>query len=192
MKRLLAIIPLLFSLLGCVQSIQPFYKDNQVFYDPKLAGTWTNGDQDSTLVITANDKDKDYNAVYTDKDSKTGRFIVHLAKVQDHMLADVYPDLHDDDIKGNDQFKYQLLPVHSFLIVEYAPPDMKVRVMDLDWFNKYVQGHPSEVAFEKAADDRIIMTAPTEQVQTFVLSHLKTPGAYGDAQDVIRIPATQP
>jgi hypothetical protein len=142
--------------------------------------------------VTGNDKDKDYNMLYTDKDGKSSPFIVHLAKVRNRMIADIYPDDMDNQVKGNDEYRLYLVPVHSFMIVEYSPPDLRFRQMDLDWFNKYVQAHPKEIQCETADPDRRLLTAPTEQVQAFVLRHLDTPGAYSDEQEMNRIPTTQP
>ena len=193
MKRLLALVPLLFSLLGCVQSLHPFYKNDQLFYDSNLTGTWTDSDQKNTILVTGNEKDKEYDIVYTDEKGKTGRFVVHLAKVQDRMIADIYPDdLKEDELKANAEYAMHLLPVHSFLIVEYSPPDLKVRQMDTDWFGRYIQAHADEVPHEIIDKDRPLLTGSTDQVQAFVLKHLSTPGAYGDAQDVIRAPTTKP
>ena len=188
MKRILLIIPLLFGLLGCVESMHPFYKESQLFYDPNLAGTWTDEDRANVIKVVGNDKDKDYSVVYTDEHGKTGQFVVHLAKVQDHLIADVYPDDLKGQVSANDAYQLHLVPVHSFLIVEYSPPDVRVRTMNLDWFNKYVEAHPKEIQVETVDSDRRLINAPTEQVQTFVLHHLATPGAYGEPQNMVRIP----
>jgi hypothetical protein len=195
MKRLLAIVPVLFllSFFGCVQSLQPYYKDNQLFYDPNLVGKWTDADQQNTVVITGDADKKVYTVVLTDEKGKTGSFIMHLAKVQDHMIADIFPDdLKEGDLKVNDEYALHLLPVHSFMMVEYSPPDLRVRQMDFDWFKRYVDAHPDEVAYQKLQGDHYILTGTTDQVQAFVLKHASEKGAFGEAQDVIRIPSTQP
>jgi hypothetical protein len=193
MKRLLAIIPLLFFAFSCVQSLQPFYKDSQLFYDPGLIGKWTDADQQNTIVVTGDADKKVYNIVLTDNKGKTGRFIVHLARVQDHMIADIYPDeLKEGDLTVGDEYALHLVPVHSFMVVDYSPPDLKVRQMDFDWFKKYLDAHPDEVGYQKLEGDHYLLTAPTDQVQTFVLKHAADKGAFSDAQDVIRIPSTQP
>lgn len=193
MKRLLAILPLFLLFVGCVQSIQPYYKTDQLFYDPNLVGKWTDADQQNTLVVTGDADKKLYNVTLTDEKGKVGRFVVHLAKVQDQMIADIYPDeLKDSDLNASPEYALHLLPTHSFMLVEYSPPDLKVRQMDSDWFEKYLTAHPGEVPFQKTDDNRFVLTGSTEQVQTFVLKHVPDRGAYGTAQDVIRIPATQP
>jgi hypothetical protein len=193
MKRVLALLPLLLLFVGCVQSLQPYYKPDQLFYDPNLVGKWTDADQQNNIVVTGDPANKAYNVVLTDEKGKTGRFVVHLAKIQDQMIADIYPaDLQEGDLKANDEYALHLVPVHSFMVVEYSPPDLRVRQMDSDWFGKYIKAHPDEVPFSDLGSDRPVLVGTTDQVQAFVLKHIKDKGALGDAQDVIRIPATQP
>jgi hypothetical protein len=49
--------------------------------------------------------------------------------------------------------------------------------MDYDWLKKELEAKPDEIAFEKADGDRILLTAPSDKVQAFVLKHADTPGA---------------
>lgn len=193
MKRLFCLIPLLFGLLGCVQSLHPFYQTAQLFYDPSLAGTWTDQDQKNTFVITGDAANRQYTVAFTDDHGKTGRFIVHLAKTQDHTIADILPEpIADGQLNANDEYAASMIPVHTFLIVEYSPPDLSVRQMDMGWFNQYIQAHPNEVPNAMLDKGRWVLTGSPEQVQAFALKHLNTPGAYGQPQEMVRVPAAQP
>ncbi len=186
MKRLLTPAILLLMLTGCVQSIRPFYVDSQLIYDPAFVGTWTGPKQDFTLILTGNADDKSYNASYIDKDGKAGHFTVHLAKVQDHLIADAVPtELKTDE---NDAYKAHLLPLHSFIIVSIKADQIQLQLMNPDWLKKHLHDHPDAIATQ-TVNDKILLTATTEQAQAFVLKNLQTPGAYAEETVLTKLPA---
>src|SRR5262245_12400059 len=110
MIRHLALFSLLLVNFACVQSLHPYYKEEQVTYDPALAGTWKQVSGQDSFVATGQAEDKSYAVAYTDKDGKVGRFTVHLFKVNDTMLADVLPE--EPKLTDNDVYKAHLLPLH--------------------------------------------------------------------------------
>lgn len=193
MKRLALLVPFL-CLVGCVQSLHPFYTDDQLTFDKNLCGHWSDGDGKNVLDIPddAADADKkEYRVAYTDEKGKTGHFVIHLAKADKYLLADITPDEMSD--VESDMYKVHFLPVHSFLLFELSGQTLKVRGMKDDWLKKQLEEHPDSIAYEKA-DDRILLTAPSAKVQAFVLKHVDTADAYGDWTEFKRTPrpATQP
>jgi hypothetical protein len=198
MTRTSILFALVFTacLSGCVQSLHPFYTEAQLTYDPSLVGTWAPPEEGERLVITGDAENKTYEAVYTDNEKKTGKFEVRLAKVQDQLLLDITPQemWRDDQAETH---AVHLLPVHSFMIVEMKADnsdELILRQMDYDWLKGYLEKNPSAVAHETLNGDRIILTAPTEKVQAFVVEHIKTPDAYEEPQTLKRVkaPATAP
>jgi hypothetical protein len=185
-STLLAIVLLACVGVGCVRSVHPFYTDSQLVFEPALLGVWSDSDAKNTFAVTGDADAKQFNVNYTDKDGKTGRFIVHLAKLERpnqpaQMIADLYPDeLKSDD---SDVYKGHLLAVHSFMLVHYDAGAMKVRTMSYEWCRDYLKEHPNELKWESISSDQFILTAPTDKLQAFILEHLKTDGAYGDESE---------
>ena len=193
MCRLALLLPLLW-IAGCVQSLQPFYTDDQLTFDPAITGHWVDTEGKNALDIPAADADaqgKVYHVTHTDEKGKAGRYVVHLAKVDKYMLADVKPEeLQTGD---SEQFTAQFLPVHTFFIVEITADELRVRPMSYDWFSKYIKAHPTELAFEQLEGDRIVLTAPTEKLQAFVVKNIDTPEAFAAASVLRRgKPTTAP
>ena len=183
-------------LTGCVQSLHPYYTDGQVTWEKNLIGYWSDADGKNILDIpaaTADEDQKEYRVAYTDEHGKTGHFIAKLAKVDKYLLADFTPE-EMTELEGG-MYKAHFLPVHSFMLIEVGPQSLKVRAMDYDWLKKELADRPDAVAHEIVDKDRIVLTAPSEKVQAFVIKHAETPGAYGDWTEFKRStpkPTTQP
>jgi hypothetical protein len=193
MKQFTLLLPFLF-LVGCVQSLHPYYTDDQLTWDKNLCGHWSDADGKNVFDIpedAAEPDKKTYHVAYTDEKGKTAHFIVHLAKVDKYLLADITPE--EMSVADGGMYKVHFLPVHSFLLVELNAQTLKIRAMKYEWLKKQLEDHPDSIAFEKP-DDRIVLTAPPEKVQAFVLKHVETPDAYGDWTEFKRTAkaATQP
>jgi hypothetical protein len=184
--RLLPVL-LLALLAGCVQSLHPFATDAQTTFDEKFVGTWADAELKNLLVVARAPEGNAYAVTYTDDHGKAGRFVARVAKVGDVLLADVAPAEPKFADDANDTYVAQLLPVHTFVVIERAGDDVVwIKAMDYGWFKKYLAAHPDEVKFEKIGTDRYLLTGPTEQVQAFAIKHLQTPGAYGEPTEFQR------
>jgi len=192
----LAMFTLLLIGTGCVRSVHPFYTDAQLTYDPAVVGTWSDAERNNAFTITADAEQKQYSVAYTDKDGKVGHFIVHLAKLErlqppPQLLADIVPD--EPKLEENDTYKAHLLPLHSFMLVSYNAAEMKLRMMDRDWLDKFLQSHPDALKHERIGQDQTILTASTDELQKFILNNLETKDAFGDPTELRRIgPTTRP
>jgi len=192
----LAMLLLILIGTGCVRSVRPFYTESQLVYDSSVLGTWTDAEGKSSFVITGNAEQKQYSAAYTDKDGRVGHFIVHLAKLdrepqRPQLLADIFPD--EPKLDENDTYKMHLLPLHSFMLVSYDATEMKLRMMERDWLDKFLQSNPGALKHERIEQDQTILTASTEELQKFILYNLETKEAFGEPTELRRIsPATLP
>src|SRR5439155_7828150 len=90
---------------GCFPtSINPLYTEQDLAFDPALAGVWHGGDGDAAAAKErwAFEKagDKNYKLTYTDKDGKAGQFDVHRLKVGETLFRDFFPgDRGDEETK---------------------------------------------------------------------------------------------
>ena len=179
------------GMIGCVQSVHPFIKESQYTYDPSLAGKWADEDG-NVIAITGDQATNQYSAVTTEKDSKTGTYVIHMAKVQNHTLLDVAPgELPLEN--ASDTYKAYFMPTHSFLLLDKTPTGLSITSMDADWAKKFIQANPNALAHLEL-DDRVVLTAPTDQLQDFIFKHIDTDGAYGKPTEFKRVdsPATKP
>jgi hypothetical protein len=69
-------LTVLLTLGGCVPSLQPFYADKDLAFDPTLLGTWIGDDGKDTWEFTKHGE-RGYKLHYTDKEGRQGRFVVY-------------------------------------------------------------------------------------------------------------------
>ncbi|MEA2711456.1 MAG: hypothetical protein QOF78_4057, partial [Phycisphaerales bacterium] len=182
MKRS-ALLPLLLCALltvGCVRSLHPIYTEKTLTYDPALLGVWVADDEDGTrLEIAASsgneqpDAIKSYRVVHTDKDKKSTTLLGHLARVGDMLVADL--TIGDETgLPDSDFYKAHLFPLHTFWIVRCDAQRLTLRSLDHDWMKKFIDENPGAIAHYKSNDD-VILTAPPEALQKFLLAHARDP-----------------
>jgi hypothetical protein len=172
-------------LLGCVPSIHPIFKPQDVVFDKALVGTWATENGEETLVFSKG-KDKSYRLVYTDKQGKMGVFRAHLAEFDGHRFLNLFPD--EIHVPQSDFFKLHLVPAHTFMrVLDISEKQLRISVVNPSWVNKYLKDHPDALKHERREDDSIVLTAPTRDLKDFFLKHLETPKAYGEPSTLNRV-----
>lgn len=182
MKTLASLLTLMFLLIsgGCVPSLQPFYTNKDVIFEPSLLATWT--DSKETWDFKK-DSERGYKLAYTDDDGKQGEFMVHLFRVEGKNFLDLFPE--KPDLRANDFYKNHLLRLHTLLLVLQIEPTLRITTVDPEWLKKFLGKNPAAVRHEKVADE-LVFTASSEELQQFLLTHLKTEGALSEPSDLIR------
>ncbi len=181
---------------GCVvPSLHPIYTSDDVIFEDKLLGEWQEDKPDSNKASktrwrfskaiekskgkSAGDDEKadrfSYRLVIS-KDEAQGEFRAHLARIQDTLFLDIQPA--DPALKKENARQLGLLlRAHAFFWVESTEPQIRVRSLDPAWLKKHLEKSPDAIAHQ-VVDDRIILTAPTPELQEFFVRHTKTKDAY--------------
>ncbi len=209
MTQRLSLLGVLLTALtsGCVvPSLHPIYTSEDAIFEEKLLGEWQEDKPDSNKesktrwqFSKAVEKPKgkagaahdtpekpSYRLLISD-DDKQAEFLAHLAKIQDTLFLDVQPA--DPELKKVSERQLGLLiPAHTFFWVESIDPQLQIRILDPGWLKKLLKKSPEAIAHQ-VVDDRIILTAPTPELQKFFLQHTKTKGAYKDPGKFKRVNA---
>lgn len=177
---------------GCVRSIEPVLKDDQLIVDNALAGKWVSDEGKVSAEVQPAGTDKVYKVLYTDDKGKQARLVARLGKIGELTIAEFSPDEPTGDV--SDVYWAHLMPVYSFLIIQQTKPQLIITTMSAEWFKKYLDAHPEELKVIKRGSDEVIVSSPTEDLQTFILRHWKDEGALGERQTFARPgdPATKP
>jgi len=196
--RTLASLLLLTLILvpGCVRSLHPIYTTETLTYDPAFLGSWVDEKGETRLDIAASsdndqpDAIKSYRVTHTDKDHESAQLLGHLAKVGDLLVADL-TIADENDLPRSDFAKSHLFPLHTFWILHRGDDGQTftVRALEHDWMKKLIDEKPAAVAHYKTSDD-IILTAPPEELQKFLLAHAKDQGMLTDAELFRRVKPT--
>lgn len=154
-------------LVGCVPSLNPVYLDEQLVFDPNVLGVWDHTKSQNRWEFTKRDG-KSYQLLCTDKDGQQGRFIARLAEVDGTQFLDLFPEETNLDASGF--YKSHLVPIHTIYLVKRTEPSLELAAIDYKWLDKYLTDHPDAIQFATSKGHKMI-TAPTEDVQAFVLKH---------------------
>jgi hypothetical protein len=180
----LLIVLLAMLVAGCVRTIQPVLKDDQVTMDNSLIGKWVSKDgKESVDIQPPGPNNKTYRVLYCDKDGKKADLLGRLGKIGEITVIELHADNPVPD--ASNAYKAHLLPVYSFLVVHQTTPQLIVSFMDQDWLKKYLVDHPDELKVIPNIDDQVV-TSSTEELQAFLLRHYKDPGALGEQGVFVR------
>lgn len=153
---------------GCVPSLNAIYTDQDTVFDPNVLGTWKQ--DNSTEMWEFQERDaKSYRLVYTDREGHSGAFLAHLADVQGVRFLDLFPEQIEDQTPGF--YRFHQVPIHSiYLVKELSGDQVVLASIDYQWLDQYVKDHPDKLA-SATFGSRWMITAPTEQLQQFLVTH---------------------
>ena len=185
MKTKQLLFYLLATLLGgCVPvaSLHPLFTQKDVVFKEELLGTWVDKpvDPETTWEFRRFDKRSDkyknaYELTFADEHGKKGMFVVHLVKLQDKLFLDLFPselpwEPDDPNQIQNPYNVFFLMPVHSFIKVDSVKPQLKMQITLDDEMEKLLEENPDAVE-HVSIGDRLFLTAPTKELQAFVLKY---------------------
>ena len=176
----LVIAAIALALSGCVLSLHPLYTDETAVFDPALVGTWRGDDGEDTWYFRR-EGDTLYSLVYT-TDGKPGEFDARLVKLGEFHFLDLFPEAPNVD--ANNFYKFHLLPAHSFLKVSIDGDVLRMSLMDEGnrWLKHAIRNGDVDIKHEQPydGDDIILLTAPTNELQAFVLKLAENKDAFGE------------
>src|ERR1019366_7010332 len=92
-RKLIALAGLALCLPGCIPSLNPFYTDKDLVFDPRLLGTWAEKGKEQEPETWSFEKagDKAYKLAIAEKPGKEGEFTAHLFKLKHEYFLDLLP-----------------------------------------------------------------------------------------------------
>jgi hypothetical protein len=181
-KRIFYCVALLMA--GCLPSLHPLYNDKTLIFKDELIGKWMGDDSEWRFSRAG---EKEYELRIRDDEKEIGRFSAHLIEIKGLMFIDLFPD--DEPLEDLDDFyKIHLLPVHTFMKVDQINPNLQLRMIDYEKVGKMIENDPNIIKHEVVDDDRVVLTASTEELQNFVVEHVETIfNDSNDSSDLIRL-----
>ncbi|HNW56959.1 MAG TPA: hypothetical protein PLR88_08575 [Bacteroidales bacterium] len=186
---LIAAIAVLVS--GClVKSLHPFYKENDVVFDPAIVGTWLDNDS-SKWVIEQSEMKKflgeskpqnSYKISYYEK-NEASVFETHLFKLNNQLYVDFIPSgVSVPELTG-----YHLVPTHSIAKVSITNGEINLKWFNETWLASLFEKNKIRISHEtlpdENGDDTYVLTASTEELQKFIIKYGNDPAAFKDNSD---------
>ena len=158
---------ILAAVAGCIPSLNPAYKEENLVYKSQFVGVWSQPNAKAKWNF-AKRGDKSYTLSYQDEEGRQGRFIGHLANIEETLFLDLFPE--DTNGAANGFYKFHLVPIHTIYLVRETESGLKLAAIDYKWLDKYLAEHGDEIA-TATFDGRKLITAQTEDVQKFLVKH---------------------
>jgi hypothetical protein len=177
-------------LTGCWQkSVYPFYRDKDVFFEEKLIGSWHEAgkqeDEGTTWSFEKAEPSKVYKVHIADKETKLdcdGRLF--------KLGETTFLDLHSRNRGVVD------MPAHALFRVKELGDTFKLQMLSPGWFKNRMQLQPKEIANMFITDPEhpddvdkgeFVLTAPTEQLQKYLLEHLNDEGFWEEPGELKKV-----
>jgi hypothetical protein len=167
-------------LSACIPSVNPFYTDKDVVFDPRLVGSWCEKDDAKGSVWQFEKADNQaYKLTITEKGDKQGEFTARLFKLREYHFLDLVPAECNFATNQADIVAGAMFPGHLLVHVSQRSPELKLAFFDFDWLTKHLEENPRSLDHHNE-HDRVLLTAKTRDLQRFVLKHLSPGTLFGD------------
>jgi hypothetical protein len=179
MRRVILPVAVLALLLaGCwTVSIHPLYTKNDIVSEPLLVGQWGDPDNDrGEMWVFAEAGENLYTLTAKENGKPDAVFEARLLRLKNHLFLDLLPKPPEGE---GDFYAIHLLPAHSFWRVEVSEDSLRLAMLNREWIEKEITEGRLKIP-HVAREDVLVLTASTEELQAFVLSHLKECFEWGD------------
>ena len=200
MKKIVLVSSLLFMILllgSCLTTLHPIFTEKDLVLYPRLKGNWSNQEDGSTAnyrPAVANDvkslstsMQRNVSKIYMleERDakgmlkSKQYAFMVKLGK---HYYMDFYPAGLKDG--GNEEkfFAAHYVPMHSIYRISFnGDHTYEIQQLDASYLEKLIKNKKIRIRHEVTANGDYVITAPTEELQKYIVKYSDIKEAYGSS-----------
>ena len=198
MKKSLVILCLFFLLIflsGCLTTLFPIFTVSDVTFNSTLLGSWkyTEDKQQKFIEFRKIPEDRkkelaseinkisDKGYLVSRMDS-TGKLIsqcfVFLASIGKNYYLDFYPAELPSQKGVNSFYKDHFIKVHASYRIDFKDKDhFNMKRLDSDFLDKLISSNKINIRHE-VVDGNIVITAPTDELQKFIIQYSDNPKAF--------------
>ena len=163
---------------GFALSLHPFYSQLDVQSDERLAGSWTDNNDDMTFTFKKGEG-KEYKLVVVET-KEAGKsyseFEVHLLRLGPYWFLDFYPTTETEE---NIFWHMHVFRAHSAARIERSEDTMRMAFFDGGWLQKQIDEKTVDISHQ-TTDGMLVLTATTEEVQRLLYLHANDDNAFPD------------
>ncbi len=196
--KYVAILGMTVFAISCVWSLQPLFEESDLVFEPSLVGTWKTTDKPDTWTFEKAPNSKEYVLIYHQAEYEpdgafsgkktvpgdTVRFQVRAGRLGGHIFLDFFPEEKDNPWTRNDLFNWHLIRAHTICRVWMQKDDLRLDWLDQDWLKEAVESGKVTIAHAEA-EDGLVVTAPTKELQQMVLKYAEDNEAFPPADETL-------
>lgn len=197
MKRIVTagmVVTVFILVSGCLTTLHPLFTLNDLVTEPRLEGTWKTG-SDQDMVIFEKGSAASFQALpeslqkvatkgylVTFKDQQNNTTIKHycfLLRLGNELFLDYFPAENENQQRYNSFYKQHYVRMHSFYRIRFRnDKSFELAKFDQDYLKKMIDEKKVRIRYEIHSSGDYIITAPTSELQQYVLKYQNIPEAY--------------
>lgn len=191
---IVALIVLVTTLTGCLSTLHPLFTEKDLIFDPRLIGTWGSGDEESFQFEQGTAASfhqlpehlrglagKAYIVTYKDEDDPEEilKFYAFLTRLGNELYLDYYPFASNYQMDYNPFYMQHLVRMHSFYRIRFLnDKSFEIGQFNDSFLKGLIDNKQIRIKHEVRYDGSYVITAPTEDLQQYVLKYGGVPEAY--------------
>jgi hypothetical protein len=206
MKRIIVSLILFAAVLflaGCLTTLHPIFTGKDLVTDTRLIGTWENAKDKQKVVYRLPDAGELNNLSQTlqseaakiymlDEKDEQGNlrstnyaFMVKLGK---YYYMDYYPASEKERQSCDRFFAVHYVPMHSIYRIQFKNDNsFNVQRLDGGYLEKLIKNKQIRIKHEVMEDGGIFITAPTQELQQYLIKYSEVPEAYSDIDSYAKV-----
>jgi hypothetical protein len=197
MKRVLtalAAIVFISGLSGCLSTLFPLFTQNDIVFDRRLIGKWDTGKDNKRAVFEQGSpnafaelpeglkkiSDRGYILTITNlTGNEINKYYAFLVKIGSNHYFDYYPAETGKEKRYDAFFKMHHTKLHSFFRVKFNnDSSFEISQFDEGYLRNLIDQKQIRIRHEKRFDGSYLITAPTSELQQYVMKYSDVPEAY--------------
>jgi hypothetical protein len=168
--------------LPFVMALEPFYTAADLESDARLQGTWRDSEGDVTFSFEPageNGKEGDYELVVKERDGSkelSGEFDARIVHLGGFRFLDIYPRSQSG---GSEFYRMHFVRAHTLARVEIKQDALQMAFLSAGWLKKKSKDGSVDARYLKA-DETLVLTGSTEELQEFVFRYANDDEAFAD------------
>ena len=199
MKRIkvsVILFAVVLCLAGCLTTLHPIFTAKDLITDPRLIGNWEKA-KDKTKVIYRQPNANELSNLSPALQSEAGKIYmldekdergdirstnyVFMVKLGKYYYMDYYPASEKERRSADNFFAAHYIPMHSIYRIEFKNNNsFDVQRLDGGYLEKLIKNKQIRIRHEVMEDGGIFITAPTEELQQYLIKYSDVPEAYSN------------
>ncbi len=204
MKKVFPILLIFLACLlnGCLSTLYPIFKEEDIIFNKNLLGYWKSVNENNYVEfkrIPAGRRPEMPQGIHKLSDSgylvskidSTGRItdenFVFLARIGKYYYLDYYGAETASEKAMSRIFKDQFVKLHSSYRCDIKDNGrFEIRRFDKDFLDKLILNNKINIRHE-TVEGKNIITAPTEELQKFIIQYSDNPAAFTEVINYVRV-----
>jgi hypothetical protein len=198
------LVVIISTLSGCLATLHPLFTEKDLVFDPRLLGSWKTPDNNDVLVFEKGTSrnfsalpapmqalaDKAYLLTIKEKGNvPETKLYAFLSRIGNSLYLDYYPAENSYQQQYEDFYKQHFIKMHTFERIRFHnDQSFETSQFDHNYLKALIAKKQIRIQHEIRTDGSYVITAPTEELQQYVLKYGDVKEAYENTSTFNKLP----